>query len=105
MTIALLAGAALFGFLLWGILQMSREVSGHSILTGRIIARHFQAQPEEQLTLGAGGLDEKNLDGIYTMIVRTPDGHTYTVFVEKPVYDSHRIGDDLTFLPPPAKSP
>ena len=104
-TIAVAAGFLLLGFVLWGIMHMSQDVTGHSLMTGKIVAKHFKPQPEEQLSVGKGGLDEKNLDGVYTMDVRTPDGKTYTVFVEKPVYDSHQTGDDLSFLPPPAESP
>jgi hypothetical protein len=104
-TLAILGGAALLGLVLWGILHMNQDVTGHSLLTGTIVARHFRPQPEEQLSLGKGGLDQKNIDGVYTMDVRTPDGHIYTVFVEKPVYDSHQTGDSLSFLPPPPRTP
>jgi len=104
-TLAILGGGALLAFVIWGILHMSQDVTGHSLLDGIIVAKHFQPQPEEQMSLGKGGLDEKNIDGIYTMDVKTPDGHLYTVFVEKPVYDSHKPGDDLSFLPPPPKTP
>jgi len=104
-TIAVAVGVALLAFIFWGIAHMSQEVGGHSILTGTILARHFRPQQEEQLTIGQGGLDEKNIDGIYTMDVKTPDGHTYTVFVEKPVYESHKVGDELSFLRPPPKNP
>jgi len=104
-TIAVIGGGVLLAFVFWGILHMSQDVNGHPLLNGKIVAKHFQPRPEEQLSIGRGGLDEKNLDGIYTMDVRTPDGQTYTVFVEKPVYDSHRTGDDLSFLPPPPKTP
>jgi hypothetical protein len=104
-TIAVSAGIVLLAFVLWGIVHMSQDVAGHSLLTGKIVAKHFEPQPEEQLTLGKGGLDERNLDGIYTVQVRTPDGQTYKVFVEKPVYQSHKLGDDLSFLPPPPQTP
>lgn len=99
-TIAVIAGVALLGFVLWGIFHMSQDVGGHSLLTGKITGRHFEPQKEEQMTVGRGGLDEKDLDGIYTMDVRTPDGRTYTVYVEKPIYESHQVGDELSFLPP-----
>lgn len=102
--IAVLAGAALLAFVLWGILHMSQEVTGHSLLTGKIVAKHFEPQQEEQLSVGKGGLDEKNIDGVYTMDVRTPDGRMYTVFVEKPVYEAHQTGDELSFLPPPPRT-
>ena len=104
--IAVAVGLALFGFVIWGILLMSHDVSGHSLLKGTILSKHFEPQPpEEQLTVGKGGLDEKNIDGIYTMEVRTADGKTYTVFVEKPIYESHQTGDELSFLPPPPRQP
>jgi len=104
-AIAVVGGGVLLALVLWGILHMNQDVTGHSLLNGTIVAKHFQPQPEEQLTLGKGGLDQKNIDGIYTMDVRTPDGQTHTVFVEKPVYDSHQPGDDLSFLPPPPRTP
>lgn len=101
--IGVVAGAALLGLLLWGIIHMSQEVTSHSLLTGRILSKHFEPQPEEQLTIGKGGLDERDIDGIYTMEVQTPDGKMYKVFVEKPVYTSRQPGDELSFLPPPPK--
>ncbi len=104
LAIGVVAGALLLGFVLWGILHMSQEVGGHSLLTGRIVAKHFKPQPEEQLSVGRQGLDERNIDGIYTMDVRTDDGVVHTVFVEKPVYESHQVGDELSFLPPPARA-
>jgi len=104
-AIAVAAGAAVLGFVLWGILHMSGDVSGHGMLSGKIVSKHFEPRPEEQLTIGKGGLDEKNLDGIYTMQVRTADGQTYQVFVEKAVYDSRQPGDELSFLPPPPSPP
>ena len=101
-SIGVAAGLCLLAFVLWGILHMSQDVTGHSLLTGKIVAKHFQPRPEEQLSVGHGGLDERNIDGVYTVDVRTPEGKMYTVFVEKPVYETHSPGDDLTFLPPPA---
>ncbi len=50
-TIAVLAGVALLAFVLWAIVHMSQEVTGHSLLTGRIVARHFEPRPEEQLSV------------------------------------------------------
>ena len=104
-VIAVIAGGGLLAFVLWGMLHMSQGVTGHSLLLGTIVARHFQPQPEEQLTVGRGGLDEQHIDGTYTMDVRTPDGRIYTVYVEKPVYDAHLPGDSLSFLPPPPRVP
>ena len=100
-TIAVAAGLILLGFIGWGIFRMSQDAGEHALLTGTIVAKHFQPHSEEQLTVGRGGLDERDIDGIYTMDVKTPGGRTYTVFVEKPIYTTHKVGDDLSFLPPP----
>jgi len=102
-SIAVAAGIALLGFVFCGIMHMSQEVTGHSLLKGKIVAKHFEPQQEEQVTVGRGGLDERNIDGIYTMEVQTPDGKRYTVYVEKPIYEAHNLGDDLNFLPPPPR--
>jgi len=103
-AVAVAVGLALLGFVVWGILRMSQDVTDHSLLTGQIIAKHFQPQAEEQLTIGKGGLDERDIDGVYTMDVRAADGHLYTVFVEKPIYEGHKVGDQLSFQPPPPKT-
>jgi hypothetical protein len=102
-AVAVAVGLALLGFVVWGILRMSQDVTDHSLFTGQIIAKHFQPQAEEQVTIGQGGLDQRNIDGIYTMDVRTADGHVYKVFVEKPIYVAHQVGDQLSFQPPPPK--
>jgi hypothetical protein len=102
-ALAVSIGLALLAFVIWGIFRMSQDVTSNSLLAGQIIAKHFQPQQEEQVTIGKGGLDERDIDGVYTMDVRTSDGHLYKVFVEKPIYQSHQVGDQLNFLPPPPK--
>jgi len=102
-ALAVSIGLALLAFVIWGIFRMSQDVTSNSLLAGQIIAKHFKPQQEEQVTLGKGGLDERDIDGVYTMDVRTSDGHLYKVFVEKPIYQSHQVGDQLNFLPPPPK--
>jgi hypothetical protein len=104
-AIAIGVGVALLGLVIWAAVRMGQEVSGHSLLIGKILSKHFQPQPEEQMTVGPGGLDERDIDGIYTMQVRTPDGEIYTVYVEKPIYESRKVGDELSFLPPPSRAP
>ncbi len=102
-AIAVAVGVALLAVVLWAILDMGHQVAGSAMLQGTILSKHFQPQPEEQLTVGQGNLSEKNVDGVYTMQVRTPDGHVYTVYVEKPDFESHQVGDTLNFLPPPSR--
>ncbi len=102
-AIAVIAAVFVLGFLIYGIISMSSHVTGKRI-TGKITAKHFTPQPEEQVTIGKGGLRERNLDGEYTFEVYSDtDRKTYTVWVDKTDYDSHQIGDSFNFLPPPGK--
>ncbi len=104
-ALGVVAGLLVLGLVIWGILRMGQDVAGHSLMTGQVTGRHFEPKPpEEQITVGRGGLDAREGDGVYTLQVRTPEGRAYTVFVEKPVYDSHPVGSELSFLPPPAAS-
>jgi hypothetical protein len=99
-------GIALLALLIWGVLAMSKDASNDSLLTGTITAKHFEPKPpEEQITVGSGGLDRRDVDGIYTVEVRTRDGKTYTVYLEKALYEGRKVGDDLTFLRPPQHGP
>jgi hypothetical protein len=102
-VVAAVIGLALLAFVGWGILRMSHDVMPAPLLTGKILAKNFTPQPEEQMTVGKGGLDERDVDGIYTMEVKTADGHVCTVYAEKPIYEGHKVGDELTFLPPVRK--
>ena len=75
------------------------------MLTGQIIGKHFKPQPEEQVTIGQGGLQQRKIDGQYTFEVLVPGDKAYTVWVEKPVFEAHKVGDRLQFLPPPTRQP
>ena len=102
--IALAAGALVIGFVIWGILGMSQGVNDRW-MTGTIIAKHFQPQPENQVTIGKGGLSERSIDGEYTLDVRAdPGGKIYTVWVEKRDYEAHQTGDTFRFLRPADES-
>lgn len=100
-TIGVLAAVLVLGFLFYAISNMSTKVTGHG-LTGAIVAKNFVPQPEEQVTLGTGGLHERKLDGTYTFEIHVPpETKNYTVWVDKSVYDAHQIGDQFYFLLPP----
>lgn len=100
-TLGVLAAALVLGFLFLAFSSMSSKVGGHG-LTGTIAAKHFTPQPEEQVTIGTGGLRERKLDGAYTFEVYVaPESKNYTVWVEKTVYEAHQIGDPFYFLLPP----
>jgi hypothetical protein len=98
--IAVAAGAIILGFVVYGILHMSGRVASGD-LVGTITAKHFKPQEEEQITLGAGGLRERKIDGQYTFEVQVPpDNRIYTVWVDKAVFDSRKVGDQFRFARP-----
>jgi hypothetical protein len=102
--IAVAAGAIVLGFVVYGILHMSSRVASGD-LVGTITAKHFKPQEEEQITLGAGGLRERKIDGQYTLEVQVPpDNRIYTVWVDRTVFDSRKVGDQFRF-PRPAPTP
>lgn len=103
---AISGGILLLGLILFGISQMSRGVAGSGI-TGIIVEKHFTPQPPEtQITIGRGGVHERQVDGTYRFIVRVPaeDGKIYTVWVDKNTYENRKIGGKFYFLRPKEKS-
>ena len=75
------------------------------MLTGQIVGKHFKPHAEEQLSIGQAGLQQREIDGDYTLQVLVPGDKAYTVWVEKPVFEAHKVGDQLSFLPPPPRAP
>jgi len=100
--IGLIAGAAILALLLLGFMQMSKDVVGQG-LTGIITSKTFTPLPEDQVTIGQGGVRERRIDGEYRFEVDV-ESRVYTVWVEKQVYDSHKIGDRFYFMRPPPKT-
>lgn len=98
--IGVLAGMILLGGIAFALFSMGNRVAGTD-LTGVIVEKHFQPQEEQQITVGRAGMHEKQLDGQYTFAVRVaPDGKTYTVWVDKAVYESRNVGDEFRFPRP-----
>ena len=75
------------------------------MLNGKITAKHFQPQPEEQVTIGSGGLSSRKLDGSYTLEVYAElrEKKLYTVWVDKTLYDEKKVGEEFSFLRPPSE--
>jgi hypothetical protein len=97
-VIGIAAGALILGFVLFGIKSMSNRVVDKG-LTGTITAKHFAPQQEQQITIGKGGMHERKLEGEYTFEV-SAENKIYTVWVDKSVYDSRKVGDHFYFLRP-----
>jgi hypothetical protein len=93
------AGAALFALIAWGVVALSRQLPTQ--LTGRIVSKTFVPQPETQITIGKAGLHERRVEGDYIFEVRVErDNRTYSVWVDKPTYDSRNVGDEFSFPRP-----
>ena len=92
-------GLVVLVFVIFGILSMSGGVVGKT-LTGTITAKKFTPQPEEQVTIGKGGVHARHLEGEYLLEVRV--GKTdYDVEVEQKTYEAKKVGEPFTFSRPP----
>lgn len=99
--IAILAGLLILAFVGYGIFQMSRPVPGNT-LTGVIVGKVFTPQREQIIDFSGRKLKgAREIDGEYVLKVRVEaDQRVYEVPVEKPVYESKKEGDSITFLRP-----
>jgi hypothetical protein len=103
--IAVGIGLLVLAFFLFATTTITTRMSGKG-LTGTIISKTFTPQPETQITMGKQGLDSKRVAGQYTFEVRVPpDNKIYTVWVDKTVYDSRKVGDSFYFLRPLPSGP
>lgn len=90
------------GFVLWATLSMDRVTRSSGAFTGKIIAKEFTPAPSEEITIGAGGLDARKIDGEYLLKVETPDGsRVFNVWVDPKVYEEHKVGDPYFVIPTP----
>ena len=99
--IAVLAGLLVLGFVGYGVWQMSRPVAGNT-LTGVIVEKLFTPQKERMIDFNGRKIERtREIDGEYLFKIRVAAGQrVYEVPVEKPVYQSKKTGDSMTFLRP-----
>ena len=97
-----LIGLALLGFLAWGAWMMMHPPASPNQREGTVVARHFTPAPEEQITIGTGGLRERKIEGTYVLEVDVPGERVYIVDVNKRDFEMHKVGDRFRFLVPPA---
>ena len=99
LLIGLGIGALVLAFVVFGVLNMSGGIVG-SALTGTITGKKFTPQPEEQVTIGKGGVYAHHIDGDYVLEVRVGKVD-YEVAVEKKTYNAKKIGEQFIFPRPP----
>ena len=99
--IAIFAGLLVLAFVGYGILQMSRPVAGNT-LTGVVVGKTFTPQKEQMIDFSGRKIERtREIDGEYVLKVRVEkESRVYEVPVEKPMYESKKEGDAMTFLRP-----
>ena len=99
--IAIIAGLLVLAFVGYGIMQMSRPVAGNK-LTGVIVGKTFTPQKEQIIDFSGRKIERtREIDGEYLLKVRVEaENRVYEVPVEKPMYESKKEGDAMTFLRP-----
>lgn len=100
--IAVVAGAAVLGFVWYAVFSLGRQANSTGGTEGVIISKEFVSQPETQITVGPSGVHSRKLAGDYLLRVRVPqkNGKVYTVIVNRLVYDAQREGDRYYFVVP-----
>jgi len=95
-AVAVLAAIAL------ATLSLDRTMKSSGAFTGKIIAKEFTPEPAREITVGAGGLRGTDVAGQFLLKVETPDkSRVFNVWVDRTVYDSHKVGDDYYVIPTP----
>ena len=99
--IAIIAGLLVLAFVGYGIMQMSRPVAGNT-LTGVVVGKTFTPQKEQMIDFSGRKIERtREIDGEYVLKVRVEkESRVYEVPVEKPMYESKKEGDAMTFLRP-----
>lgn len=100
--IAIVAGVLVLSFVGYGVLWMSKPHESRNILVGVIVEKQFTPQREEQVSFSGRRIEGvKQIDGEYLLKVRVEkENRTFEVPVEKPTFESKRVGDRLEFVRP-----
>ena len=100
--IAVGAGVAVLGFVLWAVLSLGRQANAAGGVEGVIVSKEFVARPETQITIGQGGVHSRQKAGDYIFHVKVPQENekTYDVFVDPAIYASQREGERFYFVRP-----
>jgi hypothetical protein len=102
--IAIVCGLVILAFLGFGVMHMASPVVGNK-LTGTVIEKSFTPQKERQVSFNGGHIEgTKEIAGEFMIKVRVEEQkRTYEVPVEQALYDSKKVGDQMTFLRPPSE--
>ncbi|MEO6054448.1 MAG: hypothetical protein ABIP97_10575 [Chthoniobacterales bacterium] len=98
-----LIGIILVAFLIAAVFNMSSQIV-ESRMRGTVTAKNFTPGPEQQITVGKGGLNSREVKGQYeiTVAVKQKDGSSKDYIVSnlgEKAYDAVKIGDPFDVGP------
>lgn len=100
---AVVIGLVLLAFIIYAAWESGRGIK-EARMTGTIVKKEFEPQPEEQIILSKKGeIRAHHKEGEYILTVEVPqkDGSkkSYYVFVNKEAYEASKIGDSYDVGP------
>lgn len=102
---AIVAGALLLGFVVYGVKWMAKPHENRNVLVGIIVEKQFTPRKEEQVSFSGRRIEGvKQIEGDFVLKVRVEaENRIFEVPVERPVFDSRTVGDKLEFVRPPSE--
>lgn len=98
----ILVALAVLAAIVLATLSLDRTMKSSGAFTGKIVAMEFTPEPAREITVGKGGLRGADVAGEYLLKVETPDkSRVFNVWVDRTVYESHKVGDDFYVVPTP----
>ena len=104
--IAVLAGLLVLALIVMGMsmLNKSTALQQSNQLSGVIVAKNDAGQVEKEISVGRGGLKAKEVDSGYSFDIRVEkENRTYTVPVNRDLFESKKVGDEQSFIRPPSE--
>jgi hypothetical protein len=102
LLLGIIIAVAVLAAIVLATVSLDRTMKSSGAFTGKIIAMEFTPAPAQEITVGAGGLQSTRIEGEYLLKVQTPDGsRVFNVWVDRVVYEGHKVGDDYYVIPTP----
>lgn len=103
--IGIVLGAIILALVIYGITRLGQPHESRNILVGVVVEKQFTPRKEEQISFSGRRIEGvKQIDGDYVLKVRVEkEDRIYEVPVEKPAYESKKVGDKLEFVRPPSE--
>jgi hypothetical protein len=103
MLLSVLAGAAVLGFVVYGVFTMGarQQSATTNTLTGKVVRKKFTPRAEEQVSFGSKGARSQHLAGEYVFEVEVKgEQRTFEVPVDAATYEAVHPGASFSFMRP-----